>query len=94
MENDLFSKLFLRAVQSPTSWEEKIHELVFAGATQLKDVFAEKDAGILLDKKLYMIQQCDLALMKSGGILGCTSKHVASRLKEVILPLSSALLKP
>jgi len=41
-----------------------------------------------------MIQQCDLALMKSGGILGCTGKHVASRLEEVILPLSSALLKP
>jgi len=39
-------------------------------------------------------QQCTLVAKKASGALGCTTKSRGNRVREVILPLCSALMRP
>ncbi|GAB0183493.1 mitochondrial enolase superfamily member 1 [Grus japonensis] len=64
------------------------------GVDLLGSSSAEKDLGVLVDKKLSMSQQCGHVAKKASGILGGMKKSVASRWREVILPLYSALVRP
>jgi len=55
---------------------------------------AEKYLGVLVIEKLDMSHQCVLTTQKANRILGCIKSSVASRSREVILPLCSGETPP
>jgi len=65
----------------------------FLTADQLESSFPNKDLVILADNKLTMHQQCALPVKQASCLLGCIRQSIDSTLREMILPIFSALVR-
>lgn len=59
----------------------------------LESGLTEKDLGIPVDTKSNMSQQYALVVKKVNDILGCLKQNTAGRLRHMILPLYTVLLR-
>jgi len=64
------------------------------GDKRLESSPAERHLGVCIGSKLNRSQQCAPAAKKARHVLGCIKHSTASWLREVIVPLCSAVVQP
>uniref|UniRef100_A0A8C3FKP1 Reverse transcriptase domain-containing protein n=1 Tax=Chrysemys picta bellii TaxID=8478 RepID=A0A8C3FKP1_CHRPI len=64
------------------------------GIHQLEVTEEEKDLGVLVDHRMTMSRQCDMAVKKANAVLGGIRRGTSSKDKEVLVPLYKALVRP
>lgn len=78
----------------PASGSRQSQEQVEAGREWIERSPDEKDLAVLVEKKLNMTWHCALADWKVSCVLDSITGTVTSRLREVILFLCSAPVRP
>ncbi|KAF7235562.1 Cytosolic carboxypeptidase 4, partial [Varanus komodoensis] len=72
-----------------------IHQsTVRLGDKWLESSTCERDLGVLVDCRLNMSQQCDAVVKRVNATRGCIARSVASRSREVLVPLYITLVHP
>ena len=71
-----------------------IPRYVYKLGDELLESSPAEDLGVVVDSKLNMSKKCEAAAWKANSILGSIRRRVASRKREVIAPLYSALVGP
>ncbi|KAK4828691.1 hypothetical protein QYF61_000529 [Mycteria americana] len=98
--NALFALVFTGQISSYNLWIMILFHTFIdikapaqPGGDWLERSFVEKDLEFLVDNKLIMSQKCAFVAKKANGLLSCIRLSIASRSREVILRLCSALVR-